>query len=141
MRSLAIALITVGLAGCGAIWILPEADAIVMADAELSARGLDPGDRTHVVVTPLATLTLDGWDPDALVGYEYVSDPDADPDLGEASPYASPDGAEELQAAVDAAVPAGTRVLVIREWAHETEGLCRDQFLRNLQGRLDALGL
>jgi len=60
---------------------------------------------------------------------------------GPAAPYSGVDGANELQAAVDDAVGADTHVLVIHTWAHETEALCRDQFLRTLQARLDALAL
>jgi hypothetical protein len=139
MRTVAVTIILV-LAGCGDPgWVLPEADAVEIVDAELAGRGIEATARDHEVVTALLTLQLDGWDPVALVGYEYAADPD--PELGEASPYSELDGWEALQTAVDEAVDADTHVLVIHAWAHETEDLARDQFLGNLQGRLDALGL
>ncbi len=134
----ALIVLALGLGACGdTAWILPEADAIAIADAELASRGLTADDRGHTVATSLVTLQLDGWSATAKLGFEYVGDPD--PELGAASPYADLVGAEELQAAVDAAVGADTHVLVIHTWAHETEALCRDQYLRARQGRLDAL--
>ncbi len=133
-------LVLVALGGCGSPgWILPEAEAVQIADEELARRGIGASDRSHTVATSLLTLELDAWDPAMMVGYEYVADPD--PELGTGSAYGELDGWEELQAAVDAAVGTDTHVLIIHTWAHETEALCRDQFLGNLQGRLDALGL
>ena len=59
MRTIAVA-IMLGLGGCGDPgWLLPEADAIEIADAELASRGLAATEREHEVVTALLTLELD----------------------------------------------------------------------------------
>ncbi len=138
------------LSGCGdPAWLLPEAEALATARAELATRGIQATDTGHVVdgvivcngaaCDPPRALTLDGWDATRSIGIEYVADDD--PDFGAGTSNSGPAASERLQAAIDARLAGTAKVLIIHQWAHETAALCREQFLSNLRARLDALGL
>ena len=148
MRAVLVGLLM--LSGCGdPAWLLPEGEALATARSELATRGIQATDTTHVVdgvivcdgaaCDPPRSLTLDGWDPARSIGIEYVDDDD--PDFGAGTIYSGPAASERLQAAVDARLAGAAKVLIVHQWAHETEALCRDQFLSSLRARLDALGL
>ncbi len=151
-----IALLTVlGGAGClnGGVALITEARAIELARGVLADRGIQATDLTHVLsglevcddaqpapACETVSFTLDGWDPARRVGFEYVSD--NDPDFGRGTRWSDSGDIAFLQSAVDASVAAsGDVVLMIRQWAHETEGLAEDQLVGQLEVRLDALGL
>ena len=139
--------------GCmDSIAYVSEARAIVLAREALAERGVQATDATHALTgitacdgrTPetceTVGFTLDGWDPARHVGFEYVAD--NDPDFGKGTRWSDIVPAEHLQTAVDAALAGtGDTVIIIRQWAHETDSLAEEQFVRKLEGRLVALGL
>lgn len=134
------------------IAFISETRAGVLARERLAARGIQATDTTHALTdihacdgaTPetceTVSFTLDGWDPARHIGFEYVADNDAD--FGRGTRWSDFTPNEHLQTAVDAALAStGDIVIVIHQWAHETEELAEDQFVGALDARLDALNL
>jgi hypothetical protein len=131
------------LAGCGDVYLVSEADGVRVVGEELTARGIaataTPPFGPVAVDGVAVTFTLDGWSDAATFGFEYVSD--GDPDFTEATTdLGAIAETPKLQAAVDATLPAGSQILVIRTWGHETEALAEDQLRGYVQQQLDALG-
>ncbi len=132
---------------CDQIEYLSEPRAVELAREALAQRGVAATDETHALTgisacdgrTPetceVVDFTLDGWDPARRVGFEYVAT--NDPDFGKNTRWSDIGPDEKLQAAVDAALSGtGDTVFVIRQWAHETELLAEDQFVRWFEQRL-----
>lgn len=136
--------LVIGLAGCGDVYVLSEAEGVKAAREVFAERGLVV-DATDHVLGPVTvdgaavTFTLDGWSPSSRYGFEYVSEGDADfsettLDLG------SLERAPKLQAAVDVATATTANVLVMRTWSHETFELADAQLRRAVTAWLDVLG-
>ena len=152
MRRLAILLLpTLLLIACpwDSAWLLPEKDAITIAHAEFAKRGIQVNDTTHMLQNinvctgpgdagcTTVSFTLDGWDPAQNIGFEYLSSDD--PDFGMGTLFSEIKQSEALQSAVDKSLAGRATVLIIHQWSHETETLCREQFTAQLGARLDAI--
>ena len=145
MRSwLALALLS--LPACGGSYVIPEADGVAIARAELAARGVATSDARGLGPLTIdgvaVSFELDGWSAARTIGFEYVSE--NDPDFVEAATdLGAIDQTPKLQAAVDAALAAepGSRVLILRTWSHETAELAEDQLRRHVDEWLSAQGL
>lgn len=140
----------------GGVHVLGEEEGVAVLRESLVARGYHPDDASHVVADiivcpaagescdPALSYVLDGWDAAAGVGFEYVSEADADfPDdaaLTSGAVSERREAAAALQEATNAEVSPGV-VLVVHRWAHETALLAREQLRSHADGELDALGL
>lgn len=149
MRSiLLLACLLIG--GCfdDSAWVLPESAAIDIVRDEMLARGIDARDTTRTVTdmpvcvadSPCRTITLplDGWDDVKRVGFAYITSDER------GLPHDTrleADEAEAIQDELDQRIETEGIVLVFRQWAHETEGLARDGFLRSVRAALDTHGL
>jgi len=147
----ALLLAAIGLGACDSdgAWVLPEAEAITIVRAEMSARGIEAGDTRRQIdgievcltadTCRPVTITLDGWDAEERVGFAYISASDR---VGQPpSSVTERDEADAIQAQLDARAEREGVVLVFREWAHETADLAREQFRSAVRRTLDEHGL
>lgn len=133
--------LALGLVACGDVYVLSEAEGVAAARAVFAERGFVLEDVDHVlgpvvVEGEAVTFTLDGWSDVRRLGFEYVSEGDAD--FAEATlDLGSLALAPKLQAAVDVETATTANVLVLRTWGHETFGLADGQLRRAVAAWLD----
>jgi hypothetical protein len=130
------------------VYVVPETQAVTLIREVLEERGVDAtatsrrvdGLSVCVEGSPCRTvsLPLDGWDEEARVGFAYVSD--ADRGLPSSTRVEVAE-AEAMQAQLDERRAEVGLVVVLREWAHETEALALDQLRRATEAALDERGL
>lgn len=129
-------------------YVIPESQAAALIREALEERGVDAGP-TDVTVSDLSvcvegspcrtvTLSLDGWDEEAEVGFAYLSD--ADRGLPSSTRVEMAE-AEAIQRQLDERRDELGLVVVFREWAHETETLALEQLRRAVESALDTRGL
>lgn len=140
----------ISLSGCvdEGVYVIPESQAAEIIREVLEERGVDAVATTKridglsvcVEGSPCRTLTLtlDGWDEEARVGFAYISD--ADRGLPSSTRIESAE-AETIQEQLDERRDELGLIVVFREWAHETELLAVGQFRSAVEWALDTRGL
>lgn len=130
------------------VYVIPEPQAIEVIREVLEERGVDAATTTLTVgelsvcvegsPCRTVTLSLDGWDDEAQVGFAYLSD--ADRGLPSSTRIEIAEAAA-IQTQLDERRDELGLIVVFREWAHETESLAVAQLRRAAETAFDTRGL